>query len=248
MRIVVFGDSNIGGFAEDNGGMATALRKWTAEEFGAAPIEIVGVQGSSAGDWLGGIGMAGEMVGRTYARWKKLTPSQRSRADLVRLRDLRADLYIAAFGSNDAVKYGKNRNGAYIQNILYISDFLKAPLLWLDNGVNTQTEDKKRPMVNHACQILRTGGAPAARGVFLLHSSTRARQEPYLRAGGRAHPPWTVHYDFLRVAGPSAVRWVKMKQFNWPAIVATVGGVAGVGWMMTPQGRRTLRQLKSKWR
>ena len=240
MRIVVFGDSNIGGFADDRGGMGRALRKWAQESLGATPVEIVGVQGSSAGDWLGGIGVPGP--GRAYGRWKKLTGPQRRKADLRRLRDLKADLYIAAFGSNDAVKYGDRRNEIYARNVSYITNFLNAPTVWLDNGVNLKTEGKKRPMVDYARHNVRD------RRVYFAHSSSPDRQKPYLTAGGRAHPSWTVHYAFLRVAGPSAARWVRRSNINWIAIAAATGAVAGIGYMATPSGQRKLRRIKARFK
>jgi hypothetical protein len=234
MRIVVFGDSNIGGHADDRGGMARALRKWTSENFGVEPIEIVGVQGSSLGEWCGGIGVPGP--GRTYGRWQELTKAQRRVANLQRLRDLKADLYIGAFGSNDANKYGGRRNEIFARNVQWVTDYLKSPVVWIDNGVNVQSEARKRPMVNHARKVVR--------GAYFMHSSTAARQAPYRNAGGRAHPSWTVHYAFLRIAGPSAARWVRAKRLNWAALIGITGGVAGIGWLMTPKGRQTLRKLK----
>jgi hypothetical protein len=184
-RVVILGDSNIGGAADGAGSLARALMPILK----AAKIEVVdtiGVGGSTMAQWLRAAGLREKGgYGRFSPRHKKaLSSSAVKRADLVRIRNLAPDFYIINFASNDAAS-GINAR-TFVGNARQLVAFLGKPAIWLDGGLNNQVEAKKRPLIS-------AWKAQAPRTVQVLDSTPAEVREPYLRAGARAHPPVRVH-------------------------------------------------------
>ena len=116
---------------------------------------MVGVRSSTAGQWA---------VRRTYhpeglARdtrkgrgifrpFNRLSNTQRSRTQLSALRDLKPDLVVINFASNDSAGYGRGNPQAFVENAQYLTNYFNKPVIWFDGGFATRTEPRKRPMVN----------------------------------------------------------------------------------------------------
>ncbi len=160
--------------------------------FGVDVLEIVGVGGSTMGQWLYNAGHT-KGPGRGPGRWKNgkriLTPAQRKAADLGRLAALEPDVVWVNFGTNDA-HHGLTPAQMVINAKAIIELFPKARIIWSIG--NVEDDASHRRVKEQFAVALRR--ATSSRVLVLDTIGSTGR--PYIGKG--LHPSVSAHRAYLQ--------------------------------------------------
>lgn len=187
---VIFGDSIIGVDADDTGGLGQSAPA-LLESLGVRVLEVVGVQGSRAGNWLYAAGRT-EGPGRRGGRWsgqgRKLDAQARQRASIPRLLSLNPDVVWINLGSNDAI-VGLGADKIVFNALEIISMIPRSTrVIWTLGNV---TNDRNHESIKRRLASQLARNAPDNVRVF----DAAGQGSPY--PGRGLHPPTSVHRQWL---------------------------------------------------
>lgn len=198
--VAIFGDSIIGVDADDKGGLVPALRD-QYQSMGLEVIDVTGVQGSRAGDWMwtkdGHTPHRTRHGGRMAGKGRPLSAAQKRKADLDRIAALKADVYHINLVTND-IHAGQSPT-TFADNAMDIIGALpkRALIVWTEGNDEPDKNASKRAALSELRR--RAVRAYGPRVLVIDNSEFRLRRH-YVGKG--LHPSFGAHRAFINEVAP----------------------------------------------
>lgn len=231
--VLVIGDSLIGNNFDGSGGFGQAVEMAVKEEWPSAKVDVVGVAGSNAGNWLYQAGHRGPQVQPGVMNRAKSATGKSINPAILAERNY--DVVWVNLATNDANIFSSQRFAQYAAMLIGVFGNARS-IIWTEGnylGQDASLQKKKDALLITLTATLLTSDR---RNVKVIRAAS-IDARPYVRHirrpishGQKLHPPLSVHRQWIEAAMPTVKSHVNAScasRFMKPLSIAA-GIAAGI--------------------